>query len=63
MGTPKGKYVWINSDPYGIEPQWKIKARVLDELSVQFTAEWVDTGTLSYLFYNDEGESWKNYEE
>lgn len=60
MSKPKGNRVLINCDPYGIENLFAIKAEVKDLLSVQFTAEWDDTGTLSYLFYHDEGSTWIN---
>lgn len=36
------------------------EAKVIDLLSVQFTALWMDgTNTLSYLFYMDEGMTWR----
>ena len=39
-------------------------ATVIDLLSVQFTAEWDDgTYTLSYLFYSDEGITWRDKDE
>ncbi len=65
---PKGKEVWINSDPYGVEAVWDIKAEVEDVLSAQFTArvkgiksnQVSNTETMSFLFFNDEGATWKN---
>lgn len=55
----EGSLIEVNLDPYGIEFAPK-RAKVIDQLSVQFTAEWQDgTRTLSYLFYNDVGATWR----
>ena len=64
MSKPEvGQIVEINLDPYGIEFA-PVKAKVIDLLSVQFTAEWQNgTHTLSYLFYADEGATWRKVDE
>ena len=37
------------------------KAKVIDLLSVQFTAEWQDgTHTLTYQFYQEAGSTWRS---
>lgn len=60
MSKPEERQVIeVNLDPYGVEFAPK-KAKVIDLLSVQFTALWLDgTHTLSYLFYADEGATWR----
>jgi hypothetical protein len=63
MATPKGTRVLINSATEGLDVSWTISATVEDKLAVQFTARWDDTGALSFLFYNDEGDTWRNADE
>ena len=55
----EGEKVLINSSPYDIAHTWTIEAKVESLLSVQFTARWESNGALSFLFYNDEGDTWK----
>lgn len=55
----EGQVVEVNIDPTGIDFAPK-DAKVAALLSVQFTAHWMDgTDTMSFLFYNDEGSTWR----
>ena len=55
----EGEIIEVNVDPTGVEFQPK-KAKVIDLLSVQFTAEWQDgTHTLTYQFYQEAGATWR----
>jgi len=59
MSRPEvGEIIEINMDPTGIDfiPR---RAKVLDLLSAQFTAEFPDTHALSFRFYADEGDQWR----
>ena len=55
----EGDEVLVNASPYDVDRNFVIKATVEELLSVQFTARWESNGALSFLFYNDEGDTWK----
>ena len=59
----EGQMVEVNADPEGIEFV-PVKAKVQAALSVQFTCLLMDgTDTMSFLFYNDEGATWRMADE
>lgn len=61
MSKPTGTMVLLNNDPYGVSNEFDLPARVVDTLSVQFSAMYQDgTSTMTYLFYKDEGATWIN---
>jgi hypothetical protein len=54
----KGDIVEINMDPTGLEFV-PMRAKVIDLLAVQFTAEYPLTNALTFQFYRDEGSEWR----
>ena len=55
-----GDLIELNADPSGVEFQ-PIEARVIDLLSVQFTAAYTegDKERVTFKFYADEGAEWR----
>jgi len=59
MSKPEvGDIVEVNTDPTGTTfiPR---RVKVLDLLSVQFTAEYPETNALVFQFYANEGTEWR----